>query len=70
MESKFSFKKNFLEGTTRIRLQFVQKLFRGAECKTLQALRLDLLHLIKKILKSAFVTSGLQSVILRGFTTL
>lgn len=70
MQSKlFSKKKHILE-TTRIRFQFVQKLYKEAECEELQVFRLDLLHFVTEILKSGFVTLTLEPEISKGSTVL
>lgn len=55
--------------TTRIRFQFVQKLYKKAKCEKLQVIRPDL-HFIKKIIESGFVTSKLEPMISKGFTIL
>lgn len=53
-----------------MKFQFVQKLSKEAGCENLQAGRPDLLHSIKKILKSGVETSRLEPVISKGFPIL
>lgn len=63
------FKKYIYFGDHRIRVQFVQKLYKKAKFEKLQDIRLDL-HFIKKIVESGSVTSKLEPMISKGFTIL
>lgn len=69
MQRKLFLKKSISE-TTRIRLQFVQMLYKEAECEKLQFVRPHILQFIKKIVKSGFITSRLEPMISKGVTIL
>lgn len=70
MQRKLFSKKKIISETTRVRLQFVQMLYKEAECEKLQFVRPHLLQFIKKIVKSGFITSRLEPRISKGVTIL